>query len=97
MSIFPVADETDDTLLTISSQSVTLELNETTVQNKDGPEMADYFEEVIDCVEGKYGCTVIYFTTDSDGGVKKGQLLLQQCHPWMLVLQCFAHQVCVGV
>ena len=92
MSIFPVADETNDTLLTISSQSVTLELNETTAQN-DGPGMADYFEEVIDRVEGKYGCTVIYFTTDSDGGAKKGRLL----RPWMPVPQCFAHQVRVGV
>ena len=97
VSIFPVADETDDTLLTIFSQSVTLELNKTTVQNKDGPGMADYFGEVIDHVEGKYGCTVIYFTTDSDGGAKKGRLLLQERHPWMLVLQCFAHQVHVGV
>ena len=97
VSIFPVADETNDTLLTISSQSVTLELNETTAQNKDGPGMADYFEEVIDRVEGKYGCTVIYFTTDSDGGAKKGRLLLQERRPWMLVPQCFAHQVRVGV
>ena len=59
--------------------------------------MADYFEEVIDHVEGKYGCTGSYFTTDSDGRAKEGRLLLQERRPWMLVLQCFAHQVCVGV
>lgn len=55
--------------------------------------MADYFEEVIDRVERKYKCTVIYFTTDSDGGAKKGRLLLQERRPWLLVPQCFAHQV----
>jgi hypothetical protein len=42
------------------------------VQNKDGPVMADYFEEVIDHIAKKYKCTVIYFTMDSDGGAKKG-------------------------
>jgi hypothetical protein len=57
--------------------------------------MADYFEEVIDRVEKKYNCTVIYFTTDSDGGAKKGRLILQERRPWLLVPQCFAHQVCV--
>jgi hypothetical protein len=43
------------------------------VQRKDGPGMADYFEEVIDCIEKKYKYIVIYFTTDSDGGAKKEQ------------------------
>ena len=42
------------------------------MQNKDGPGMADYFEEVIDHIEKKYKYIVIYFTTDSDGGAKKG-------------------------
>jgi len=59
--------------------------------------MADYFEEVIDHIERKYKCTVIYFTMDSDGGAKKGQLILQDRRPWLLVLQCFAHQVRVCV
>ena len=64
-------------------------------QNKDGPGMADYFEEVIDCMEKKYKCIVIHFTMDSDGGAKKGQLILEDHHPWLLVLLCFAHQVYV--
>lgn len=55
--------------------------------------MATYFEEIIDRVEAEYACTVIYFCTDSDGGAKKGRLLLQDRRPWMLVPPCFAHQV----
>lgn len=55
--------------------------------------MADYFGTVIDRVEQTYGCTIYYFCTDSDGGAKKGRLLLQQRRPWLLVPQCFAHQV----
>jgi hypothetical protein len=59
--------------------------------------MADYFEEVIDRIEKKYKCIVIYFTTDSDGGAKKGRLILRDRRPWLLVPQCFSHQVRVCV
>jgi hypothetical protein len=55
--------------------------------------MADYFEEVIDRMEKKYNCTVIYFTMDSDGGTKKGRLILQERRPWLLVPQCFGHHL----
>ena len=55
--------------------------------------MADYFRTVIDRVEQTYGCTIYYFCTDSDGGAKKGHLLLQQRRSWLLIPQCFAHQV----
>jgi hypothetical protein len=57
--------------------------------------MADYFEEVIDHIEKKYKCIVIYFTTESDGGAKKGRLILEDRRPWLLVPLCFAHQVYV--
>ncbi|KIM77089.1 hypothetical protein PILCRDRAFT_12274 [Piloderma croceum F 1598] len=56
----------------IDYKSYTLELVEVTSNNKDGPAMADQFKSIIDCIETKYNCIVIYFTTDSDGGSKKG-------------------------
>lgn len=34
--------------------------------------MADQFESIIDLIETKYKCIIIYFTTDSDGSSKKG-------------------------
>ena len=40
--------------------------------------MADQFESIIDCIETKYNCIVIYFMTDSDGGSKKGHKLLEK-------------------
>ena len=67
-------------------QSVTLEVNDTTAAKKDGPGMADYFETVIDRVEKTYGCAIYYFCMNSDGGAKKGRLILQQRRPWLLVL-----------
>ena len=74
-------------------QSYTLELVEVTASNKDGPAMADQYEAIIDRVEAKYKCIVIYFTTDSDGGSKKGRQLLETWRPWLLAPSCWAHQV----
>ncbi|KAJ6595401.1 hypothetical protein B0H10DRAFT_2232831 [Mycena sp. CBHHK59/15] len=48
--------------------------------------------DMIDRVELKNGCIVIYFTTDSDGGSKKGRLLLGKKRPWLILPSCWAHQ-----
>jgi hypothetical protein len=75
------------------AQSYTLQLVNVMSDNKDNPAMADQFEIIIDRVEAKYDCVVIYFTTDSDGGSKKGCVLLGKCRPWMLTPSCWGHQV----
>ncbi|KAJ6615990.1 hypothetical protein B0H10DRAFT_1949468 [Mycena sp. CBHHK59/15] len=49
-----------------------LELVEVTALQKDGPSLCKQFAEMIDPVEIHYGCIVIYFITDADGGGKKG-------------------------
>jgi hypothetical protein len=70
-----------------------LELVEVTTHNKDGPAMVDQFEAIIDHVENKYKCTIIYFTTDADGRSKKGHLVLVKRRPWLFAPSCWAHQV----
>ena len=55
--------------------------------------MADLFEKIIDHAEDKYGCRVNYFTTDCDGGSKKGCEILGKQRTWLLVPECWAHQV----
>jgi hypothetical protein len=61
--------------------------------DKDGPAQCRLFEEIIDRVEEKYGCTVIYFTTDADGGSNKGRKLLIKSQPYLIGPSCWAHQV----
>ncbi|KAK7042800.1 ribonuclease H-like domain-containing protein [Favolaschia claudopus] len=70
----------------------TLELTDMTSQNKDGEALRDLFGSMIDRVEKKYHCYVIYFITDADGGSKKGRILLGKQRPWLLVPSCWAHQ-----
>jgi len=48
--------------------------------DKSGPGMCKQFGEIIDRIEAKYGCVVVYLITDADGGSKKGrQLLGKEC------------------
>ncbi|KAJ6610271.1 hypothetical protein B0H10DRAFT_1953978 [Mycena sp. CBHHK59/15] len=74
------------------SYAYLLELINVTAENKDGPSQCDHFAEMIDRVELKYGCFVIYFTTDADGGSKKGRILLGKKRPWLILPSCWAHQ-----
>ena len=55
--------------------------------------MADCFMKIIDHAEEKYGCRVNYFTTDCDGGSKKGCQILGKWCTWLLVPEWWAHQV----
>jgi hypothetical protein len=57
--------------------------------------MCKLFRDMIDLVENKYGCTVIYFITDADGGSLKGRKLLGKEQPWLFVPSCMAHQVSI--
>jgi hypothetical protein len=61
--------------------------------DKSGPGMCREFADIIDRLERKYGCIVIYFVTDADGGSKKGRVLLGKERPYLILPSCWAHQV----
>jgi hypothetical protein len=72
-----------------------LQLIDATADSKDGPALCKQFAVIIDFIEKKYKCKVIYFVTDVDGGSLKGCKLLQKLCPWLFVPSCWAHQVLV--
>ncbi|KAJ7653902.1 ribonuclease H-like domain-containing protein [Mycena polygramma] len=76
----------------VDFKSHLLELVDLTDQKKDGPSQCRQFAAIIDRIELKNGCIVIYFTTDADGGSKKGRLLLGKERPWLILPSCWAHQ-----
>lgn len=79
-------------LISLHQQSYTLELEEVTAKDKDGAAQCQHFMAIIDRAEERYRCQVIYFTTDADGGSKKGCQLLQKARKWLIVPSCWAHQ-----
>ncbi|KAJ7463541.1 ribonuclease H-like domain-containing protein [Mycena latifolia] len=76
----------------VEFKSYLIELVEVTALNKDGPALCEQFGAMIDRIEEKHGCTIIYFTTDADGGSKKGRKLLGIQRPYLILPSCWAHQ-----
>ncbi|KAJ6548268.1 hypothetical protein B0H10DRAFT_1969220 [Mycena sp. CBHHK59/15] len=60
----------------VDYKSHLLELVEVTSLNKDGTSQCELFEDMIDRTVKKFGCKIRYFTTDADGGSKKGRINL---------------------
>ncbi|THU92867.1 hypothetical protein K435DRAFT_800150 [Dendrothele bispora CBS 962.96] len=76
----------------VDFKSYTVELLEVTALNKDGAAQCAEFERMIDDLEAKYGCMVLYFVTDADGGSKKGHIELGKKRPYLILPSCWAHQ-----
>ncbi|KAJ7198115.1 hypothetical protein GGX14DRAFT_573671 [Mycena pura] len=64
----------------VDFKSYPLELIDATALAKDGPAQCKQFAEIIDAIEKKYNCRVVYFITDADGGALKGP------HQFQLIL-----------
>ncbi|KAJ7760892.1 ribonuclease H-like domain-containing protein [Mycena maculata] len=76
----------------VCANSYTIELVDVTSMDKSGPGMCRQFAEIIDRIETKYGCIIIYFITNADGGSKKGRVLLGKEHRYLILPSCWAHQ-----
>ncbi|THU96573.1 hypothetical protein K435DRAFT_858444 [Dendrothele bispora CBS 962.96] len=72
--------------------SYTIELLEVTVLNKDGTAQCSKFEKMIDNLESRYSCKVLFFVTDADGGSKKRRIELGKKCPYLVLPSCWAHQ-----
>ncbi|KAJ7204125.1 hypothetical protein GGX14DRAFT_501303 [Mycena pura] len=69
-----------------------LELVDAMALAKNGLAQCRQFADIIDALERKFGCRVIYFITDADGGSLKGRKQLGIERPWLFLPSCMAHQ-----
>ncbi|KAF5343814.1 hypothetical protein D9758_016207 [Tetrapyrgos nigripes] len=76
----------------VNYTSYTVELSEVTAMNKDGEAQCAEFERLVDTIERRFECTVIYLVTDADGGSKKGRMVLGKRRPYLVLPSCWAHQ-----
>ncbi|KAJ6527545.1 ribonuclease H-like domain-containing protein [Mycena sp. CBHHK59/15] len=72
--------------------NVDFKLIDVTALKIDGASQCEQFAAMIHRIELVNGCIVIYFTTDADGGSKKGRILLGKKRPWLILPSCWAHQ-----
>ncbi|KAJ7877330.1 ribonuclease H-like domain-containing protein [Mycena leptocephala] len=85
-------DSVSGVCVNVEYKSYTIELADVTSMDKSGPGMCKQFCDIIDRLEAKYGCKVIYFVTDADGGSKKGRVLLGKQRLYLILPSCWAHQ-----
>ncbi|KAJ7882909.1 ribonuclease H-like domain-containing protein [Mycena leptocephala] len=85
-------DSVSGVCVNVEYKSYTIELVDVTSIDKSGPGMCKQFCDIIDRLEAKYGCKVIYFVTDADGGSKKGRVLLGKQRLYLILPSCWAHQ-----
>lgn len=71
-----------------------IDLVKTNEKKKDGELMCVMFSGMIDKAEQVYGCIVICFCCNNDGGSQSGRKNLILAHPWLFGPPCCAHQVC---
>ncbi|KAF5327937.1 hypothetical protein D9758_018055 [Tetrapyrgos nigripes] len=70
-----------------------VELRRTNKDKKDAVSYCQVYENMIDTAESTYGCTVVAFCTDDDGGGGAGRVMLIKNRPWLFGVACSAHQV----
>jgi hypothetical protein len=74
-------------------KSYLIDLVKTNENKKDGDSMCAMFSGMIDKAEQVYGCIVVCFCCDNDGGSQSGQKKLILARPWLFGPPCCAHQV----
>ncbi|KAJ7113553.1 ribonuclease H-like domain-containing protein [Mycena epipterygia] len=74
------------------SNSYLVDLIQSNGHKKDGASMCLAFEQMIDKNETTYGCIVVLFCCDNDGGSQRGRKDLALKRPWLIIVPCCAHQ-----
>ncbi|KAF7368096.1 DUF659 domain-containing protein [Mycena sanguinolenta] len=78
--------------VTLDGKAYLIDLIQSNGHKKDGDSMCLAFENIIDTAERGYGCVVILFCCDNDGGSQRGRKNLGVKRPWLLIAPCCAHQ-----
>ncbi|KAJ6615716.1 hypothetical protein B0H10DRAFT_2435314 [Mycena sp. CBHHK59/15] len=75
-----------------STHSYLVDLIKSNGHHKDGAAMCIAFEGMVDNTESKYGCIVVLFCCDNDGGSQRGWKDIGAKRTWIFVVPCGAHQ-----
>ena len=74
-------------------QSYLIDLMITNGNGKDGESMCNAFRTMINITKSRYGCIVVCFCCDNDGGSQARQKMLIAACPWLFGPPCMSHQV----
>ncbi|KAJ6605628.1 hypothetical protein B0H10DRAFT_1820812 [Mycena sp. CBHHK59/15] len=76
----------------VDGKSYLIDVIHTRGKKKDGESMCESFCQQIDKAERDYGCIVVCYVSDNDGGSQNGRKRLIAAWPWLIGPPCCAHQ-----
>jgi hypothetical protein len=62
-------------------------------ERKTAENLIKHLESVIVELREKWGVILVAIVTDASGKCRKARRILAQKYPWLIVLDCYAHQV----
>ena len=68
-------------------------MHDASAERKTAENLVKLLEEVMTSVQTEWGAIVIAIVTDASGESRKARRILGQKYPWLVVLDCYAHQV----
>ena len=70
-----------------------MKVDDTSEERKTAEKLLEHLEAAMKEVEEKWGAKVIAIVTDASGECRKARRILGQKYPWLVVLDCYSHQV----
>ena len=71
----------------------TVKVDDTSEERKTAEKLIAHLEAAMKEVEEKWGATVVAIVTDASGECRKARRILGAKYPWLIVLDCYSHQV----
>ncbi|KJA13408.1 hypothetical protein HYPSUDRAFT_114015, partial [Hypholoma sublateritium FD-334 SS-4] len=79
-------------MITADKKVYTVRVYDASVERKTAENFLHLLEEAVKEVEEKWKCKVIAVVTDASGECRKARQDFVKKYPWIVVLDCFAHQ-----
>jgi hypothetical protein len=70
-----------------------VKVDDTSKECKTAEKLLEHLEAAMKEVEEKWGAKVVAIVMDALGECQKAQWILGQKYPWLVVLDCYSHQV----
>ena len=70
-----------------------MKVDDTSEERKTADKLLEHLEAAMKEVEEKWGAKVVAIVTDASGECRKARRILGRKYPWLVVLDCYSHQV----
>ncbi|KAF5385054.1 hypothetical protein D9615_001008 [Tricholomella constricta] len=80
-------------MITVGGKLHTVKVHDASTERKTTENLLRVLEEVVEEIERDWEATVIAVVTDASGESRKARRLYGKKYPWIIVLDCYAHQI----